>query len=369
LPLKESLPQIYSANPELEIKELALTLNKLASIKGSESTKARREILSNFFHRTTKEEANFLFGFFIGEVRQGAGKGILTKALAKAFAIDQTELERTCLLYGDFLDLVDKLYQQGKEVIRSLGFRIFTPIQPMLAENVEQVSDVFELVPNRWAFEYKLDGARLQIHKQGDKIKIFSRHLKDITNRLPEVVTFAQNQLPESIVLEAEGVVLAKNGKTIPFQNFMSRFGKKKVAAQEQSVTPLFFDILYFDDKLLIDAPYEERYRILSEVVGRNRINQIITDNIKEAEEFLTRAINDGNEGLMAKRLDLPYLFGSRGKGWLKLKPYETLDLVIAAADWGYGRRTGWLSNYHLAAYDKKTGNFVPLGKTLAWTY
>ena len=362
--LKQSLPNSYSKRPELQIKDLDQTLKKLSTIKGSASTKARLEILSNFFRRTTKQEANFLFGFFMGEIRQGASRGILTKALARAFAIEQSEFERTVLLYGNFLDLVDKLYRQGKEIIRSLGFKIFTPIQPMLAENVETIEDVLDLAPGKWAFEYKLDGARLQVHKQGNEIKIFSRHLKDITNKLPEVVELARKKLPESAVFEAEGVVLDKNGKTIPFQNFMSRFGKKNIEAQEQLVTPLFFDILYLDDKLLIDNPYEERYRILRKVASKNLIDQTITDNETEAKGFLNQSVAEGNEGLMAKRLDLPYLFGSRGKGWLKLKPYETLDLVITAADWGYGRRTGWLSNYHLAAYDKKTGNFAPLGKT-----
>ncbi len=362
--LKQSLPQKYSTKPELQIKDLEQTLNKLSSVKGAESTKARIEILSNFFRHSTKQESNFLFGFFMGEIRQGASRGILTKALAKAFDIEPSEFERTVLLYGNFLDLVDKLYQQGKEIISSLGFRIFTPIQPMLAENIETVEEVLDLAPGKWAFEYKLDGARLQIHKQEDNVKIFSRHLKDITKKLPEVVKLAKNKLPESVVLEAEGVVLDKNGKTIPFQNFMSRFGKKNIETQEQLVTPLFFDILYLDDKLLIDNPYEERYKILKKVTRKNLIDQTITDNEQEAKDFLYQSVAQGNEGLMAKRLDLPYLFGNRGKGWLKLKPYETLDLVITAADWGYGRRTGWLSNYHLAAYDKKTGNFAPLGKT-----
>lgn len=362
--LKQSLPQKYSTKPDLQIKDLEQTLNKLSSVKGTDSTKARIDLLSNFFRHSTKQEANFLFGFFMGEVRQGASKGILTKALAKAFNIEQTELERTVLLYGNFLDLVDKLYRQGKELIRSLGFKIFTPIQPMLAENVETVEDILDLAPGKWAFEYKLDGARLQVHKWGDEVKVFSRHLKDITNKVPEVVELARKQLPDSIVLEAEGVVLDKTGKTIPFQNFMSRFGKKNIETQEQLVTPLFFDILYLDDKLLIDNPYQERYQILKKVTRRNLIDQTITNNEQEAKDFLNQSVTQGNEGLMAKRLDLPYLFGGRGKGWLKLKPYETLDLVITAADWGYGRRTGWLSNYHLAAYDKKTGNFAPLGKT-----
>lgn len=362
--LKQSLPKNYAKQPDLQIKDLDQTLNKLSTIKGSAGTKSRLEILSNFLRRATKEEADFLFGFFMGEVRQGASRGIMTQALAQAFAIEQAELERTVLLYGNFLDLVDKLYRQGTEVIRSLGFRIFTPIQPMLAENVETVKDVLDLAPGKWAFEYKLDGARLQVHKRGDEVKVFSRQLKDITNKVPEVAELARKQLPDSVVLEAEGVVLDKNGKTIPFQNFMRRFGKKNIEAQEQLVTPLFFDILYLDDKLLIDNPYEERYRILKRVTSKNLIDQTITDNEREANDFLNQSVVEGNEGLMAKRLDLPYLFGSRGKGWLKLKPYETLDLVITAADWGYGRRTGWLSNYHLATYDKKTGNFAPLGKT-----
>ncbi|MEO0093234.1 MAG: ATP-dependent DNA ligase [candidate division WOR-3 bacterium] len=362
--LKESLPTNYSTKSEVEIKDLDSTLNQLALIKGKESTKARLEILTNFFSRITKEEANFLFDFFIGEIRQGAGKGILIKALAKAFGIDQAELERIALFYGNFLDLVDKLYQYGGKIARSLGFQIFTPIQPMLAENCETVREVFDLAPGRWAFEYKLDGARLQIHKQGEQIKIFSRHLKDITHKLPEVVELVKNHMPESIVLEAEGVILDKNGKTIPFQNFMRRFGKKNFAPPTHLVTPLFFDILYFDSHPLIDLPYEERYRILRTVAGKNLIDRTVTDNEQQAEAFLKQAVALGNEGLMAKRLDAPYLLGSRGKGWLKLKPYETLDLVITAADWGHGRRTGWLSNYHLAAYDKKTGNFLPLGKT-----
>jgi len=320
--------------------------------------------LSNFFRRATKEEANFLFGFFSGEVRQGAAKGILTQALAKAFNIDQAQLDRTVLLSDSFLDLVDKLYHEGRGIVNSLGFRIFTPIQPMLAENVETVKDVLEMAPGRWAFEYKLDGARLQIYKQDAGVKIFSRHLKDITNKLPEAVELVKKQLPESVVLEAEGVILNKDGKTIPFQNFMRRFGKKNIQAQEQPITPLFFDILYLDEKLLLDYPYEERYQILKKIAGKNLIEQTITDNEKEVSDFLNQSLAQGNEGLVAKRLNSPYLFGTRGKGWLKLKPYETLDLVITATDWGYERQTGWLSNYHLAAYDKRTGNFVPLGKT-----
>lgn len=362
--LKQSLPSKYSEQSVVQIKDLAITLNKLVNLKGSASTKARIALLTDLFGRSTKKEAEFLFGFFLGEIHQGAARGILIKALAQAFALGQTEVERTILLYGNFFDLVDKLYRQGREAIRSLGFRIFTPIQPMLAETAETVKEVFDLAPGKWAFEYKIDGARLQIHKQGEDVKIFSRHLKDITDRLPEIVSLAKKRLPESIVLEAEGVVLAKNGKTIPFQNFMRRFGRKNIEQPTQFVTPLFFDILYLADKLLVDYPYQERYRILKSVIDENLIDQIVTDSEREAKEFLAQSLAEGNEGLIAKRLDLPYLFGSRGKGWLKLKPYETLDLVITAADWGYGRRTGWLSNYHLAAYDKKTGNFMPLGKT-----
>jgi DNA ligase-1 len=244
---------------------------------------------------------------------------------------------------------------------------LFTPLKPMLASLDEDVAGVLEAHDGESAFEFKLDGARIQIHQRGEEVRVFSRRLSDVTESLPDIVALIQDRVgSEDVVLEGEVVAIGEGGKPLPFQDLMRRFRRvHEVEAMVEKI-PLrlyLFDILYLDGTLLIDEPYTKRRELLEEISSPELlVKQVVTGNLECVKVFLRKAVEAGHEGLMAKRLDSVYSPGKRGKRWFKLKPVETLDLVVVAADWGYGRRTGWLSNYHLAARDG--GGFRVIGKT-----
>ena len=291
----------------------------------------------------------------------------MLEGIARAVGVGVSLVRRSLMLTGDLGEVARTALESGEEGLKGVGMRMFVPLKPMLASMSYDIGEVIEEHGGETAFEFKFDGARIQIHRRGDKIRIFSRRLSDVTESLPDVVDLVQKSVEsEEVVLEGEAVAIGGGGRPLPFQDLMRRFRRVHDVAEMAEKIPLrlhIFDVLYLEGRLLIDEPYAKRWRLLKNVCPEELLaERIITGDAGEAEAFLKRAMEAGHEGLMAKRLDSEYAPGSRGKRWFKIKPAETLDLVIAAADWGYGRRTGWLSNYHLAA--REGSKYLVIGKT-----
>jgi DNA ligase 1 len=249
------------------------------------------------------------------------------------------------------------------------NLRLFQPLKPMLAQTAEEMSEAFDRYGGQLALEYKLDGARVQIHRQGDQVRIYSRHLADVTPSLPDVVAQVREGLAaEEAILEGEAVAVDAQGRPLPFQHLMRRFRRKHDVTTTVAEIPLqlyLFDALHANGKTLLDLSYQERWRTLEQVAGRlSLVPRLLPQNMEEGRAFAQAAAQEGHEGVMAKALESPYTPGVRGKSWLKLKHVISLDLVIIAAEWGYGRRHGWLSNYHLAVRDAESGEYLMVGKT-----
>jgi DNA ligase-1 len=271
---------------------------------------------------------------------------------------------RANMLLGDIGEIARMALTEGESGLRRIELQLFRPIKPMLAEMAYSIEEILKK-GNQWAFEYKFDGARIQIHKKGDEARIFSRRLSDVTQSLPEIVEMASKFDVRDGVFEGE-VIAVKYGKPLPFQELMRRFRRIEGMEKTRKEIPVelyLFDLLHMDVKTTIDMPYEKRWDLLAGICPSLLAERIISQDVAEVEEFLNRALAEGHEGLMAKAMDSPYTPGKRGRKWFKIKPAETLDLVIVAADWGYGRRTGWLSDYYLGAR-KDEGGFDIIGKT-----
>ena len=315
-------------------------------------------------------EAKYLVKIFIGEMRTGFHEGLMEQAVSNAFQIPQELIQKASMTVGDIGEVAVKAKIEGKDSLFKIGFTVFRPVKLMLAQMADGVADALKEHGGKTAFEYKLDGARVQIHKLGDDARIFSRRLTDVTESLPEIVEIVRkNVKAEDAILEGEVIAVDNQGSPIPFQHLMRRF--KRVHAIEDAAEriPLklyLFDILYCNGESLISTSYLQRRQILAENAGEIQLTaQRIIGKIEEAEQFLKEAIDAGHEGLMAKKPESPYIPGTRGKHWLKIKlVLEPLDLVIVAAEYGYGRRHGWLSDYYLAARDVETGEFLLVGKT-----
>jgi DNA ligase-1 len=294
----------------------------------------------------------------------------MEQAISKAFQIPLENVKRASMVLGDIGTVAALIKAEGKEALSKIDFKIFRPVKLMLAQMANDVAEALKEHGGKTAFEHKLDGARVQIHKQGECVQIFSRRLTDVTKSLPEIVEIVRREIKaHEVIVEGEVIATDSKGHPIPFQHLMRRF--KRVhdimdIAETVPVKLFLFDILYLNGESLILLPYLQRRQILVENVGKIPLTkQIITDSIEEAESFLKEAIDSGHEGLIAKRLNSEYTPGIRGKHWLKIKPVlEPLDLVIVAAEYGYGRRRRWLSDYYLAARDAETGEFLVVGKT-----
>jgi len=354
----------------LTIVEVRRSLEDIAETTGYGSREKKERIIEALLSLASPVEAKYLVKIFIGEMRTGFHEGLMEQAVSKAFQIPLEAVQKTSMTIGDIGEVATIAKMEGKEGLSKIGFRVFRPVRLMLAQMANDVSEALKEHGGKTAFEYKLDGARVQIHKLGDEVRIFSRRLTDVTGSLPEIVETASKGIrAKEVILEGEVIAIDNLGYPIPFQHLMRRF--KRVYAIEDMVEKIpvklyLFDILYLDGESLISVPYIQRRQTLAENAGQIPITkQIVTDKVKEAEQFLKEAIDAGHEGLMAKKVDSPYTPGIRGKRWLKIKPVlEPLDLVIVAAEWGYGRRHEWLSDYYLAARDAETGEFLAVGKT-----
>jgi DNA ligase-1 len=323
--------------------------------------------VADLFGRATAPEQELLRGLLTGELRQGALEGVMVDAVAKAAGAPLADVRRAAMLRGAVGPVAQAALASGADGLAQFRLEVGRPVQPMLASPASDIADAFGKVSPA-AVEWKLDGIRIQVHRDGDDVGIFTRSLDDITGRLPEVVEQVRALQARSIVLDGEALALYDDGRPRPFQQTGSRTSSRVDvgrARQVAPVSPFFFDVLHLDGADLLGAAGDERFTALSSVVSEGtRVPRLVTASETEAAAFLDQSIGMGHEGVVVKSLDVAYEAGRRGTGWLKVKPRHTLDLVVLAAEWGHGRRRGWLSNLHLGARDPVGGGFVMLGKT-----
>jgi len=354
----------------LTIFEVRRALEAIAEIVGHSSRERKERLLETLFSQASALEAKYLVKIIIGEMRTGFYEGLMELAVSKAFTIPPNVVQTATMLSGDITEVAKIAKLHGKEGVLKLRLHVFRPFRPMMAQNCESIEEVLREHGGETAFEYKFDGARIQIHKYNDKVRIFSRRLTDVTESLPEIVELVKSQVKaEKAVLEGEVVAVGEDRSPMLFQHLMRRFRRVHKIEEMQRQIPIelyLFDILYLDNENLIERSYIERRRKLRETCGDIPLSkQLITKGAEEAKLFFEEAIEAGHEGLMAKKLDSAYTPGIRGKRWFKIKKtLEPLDLVIVGAEWGYGRRHNWLSDYYLAARDAETGRFMVVGKT-----
>jgi ATP-dependent DNA ligase I len=353
--------------PSLDLADVDAAFDRVAARSGPGSAGARARLLRDLFARATADEQDFLIRLLFGELRQGALEGVLTDAVARAASIPLADVRRATMLAGDLAKVAQAAMRGGAAALSTFVLQPFQPVQPMLADSAQDVADAVSLLGEA-SFEYKLDGARIQVHKVDDEVRVYSRNLRDVTAAVPEVVTVTRAMPARSIVLDGEAIAMREDGSPHPFQITMRRFGRKLEVDRlrgELPITPFFFDVLYLDGMPLVDEPLARRVTILGEQVApAHGVPRLVTSDAAAASAFTARALATGHEGVMAKAIDGLYAAGRRGQAWLKVKQARTLDLVILAAEWGSGRRRGTLSNLHLGARDPDRGGFVMLGKT-----
>jgi len=362
--------QVTLFERKLTIKEVRRTLEVVAETVGYGSREKKQRLVETLLGSASPLEAKYLVKILIGEMRTGFYEGLMEQAVSKAFHIPQEIVQRASMIIGDIGEVAEIAGVEGIEGVSKIGFKIFRPVKLMLAQMASDVEEAISEHGGRTAFEYKLDGARVQIHKRENDVRIFSRRLTDVTKSLPDIVKLVQDNVKaREGILEGEVVAVDSKGSPVPFQHLMRRFRRVHGIEDMTEKIPVklyLFDILYLDGESLISAKYTQRRRILVENAGETPLTeQIVTGSAKESESFLKEAMNAGHEGLVAKKLNGKYKPGIRGKRWLKVKPVlEPLDLVIVAAEYGYGRRHEWLSDYCLAARDAETDEFLMVGKT-----
>jgi DNA ligase-1 len=355
--------------PSLTILDVYQTFEDIAETKGK-GARARKELLlRSLLLRASSLEAEYIVKNVIREMRHGVSEGIVLDAIAVASGAPKGVVRKANMLCGDLGEVAAVALTQGESGLRQIRPRLFRPIKPMLAQMAKDLAEPFEYHKGKIALEYKLDGARVQIHKDGDRVRIYTRTLSEVTQSLPEVVEqIRQEARADRAIMEGEVIAVDSRGRPLPFQHLMRRFRrvhKIEEVARDVPVQLYLFDILCSDDTSLVDLPYQKRWQLLAKAKGKLlAARRMIPSDISEAEAFAQQAYEDGHEGVVAKSLGSPYRPGVRGRAWFKVKRSISLDLVIVAADWGYGRRHGWLSNYHLAARDEERGTFLEVGKT-----
>jgi len=343
--------------PSLTIHDLDRAIVAVQELTGSGSAGRRKELLSQLLARATEQEADFIRRLFTGELRQGALAGLMVDATAKAAGVPGDLTRRALMLSGDLPRTAELALTEGGEGLRGVGFELFRPIFPMLASTAETVGGAVASF-ERASVEWKLDGIRIQIHRRGDDVRIYTRNLNEITQALPGIAEAVRRLPVSAAVLDGEAIWMSDDGPAA-FQDTVSRVGGEAPAG---TVTFLF-DLLHVDGDDLLDAPLEERAARLAAIASELIIPRALTSDAAEGERVLDEALRAGHEGVVVKDAASPYVAGRRGKAWRKVKPVRTYDLVVLGAEWGHGRRQGWLSNLHLGARDPRTGDFVMVGK------
>ena len=346
--------------PSLEVRAVEAALERLASLSGAGSQTARRAEVESLFARATAHEQELLRGLLLGDLRQGALGGVMVEAIARAAGVKAAGVRRALMLSGDLGAVARTAIGEGEAGLSRVGLQVGRPVQPMLASPAKDLADAIGRVSPA-SVEWKLDGARVQVHVNGGDVAVFTRNLEDVTARVPEIVEAARSLSVREAILDGEAIALRDDGRPYPFQVTGSRFATR--GAHDVVLTPFFFDVLHVDGEDLIDLGTAARLERLDEGVPEPlRVPRVVVDDVAAASSFLGDALARGHEGVMVKALDVSYAAGRRGAAWLKVKPVHTLDLVVLAAEWGHGRRKGYLSNLHLGA--RKGDSFVMLGKT-----
>jgi DNA ligase-1 len=364
--------ELFEADAEppeagVDLAEVDATLERIARTTGKGSADARRRLLRGLLVRLGDDERQFLFGLVMGELRQGALDALVIEAVARAAGLPAGDVRRAVMLTGDLPHVARAALTEGAAGLARFAVQLFRPVLPMLAGSADSAAEALAELGEA-ALEWKLDGARVQVHKAGEEIRVYSRRLNEVTPAVPEIVDAVRALPARELILEGEAIALRPDGIPHPFQTTMTRFGRRLDVERVRGTVPLtlfLFDLLYLDGVSLLDEPLARRAASLAACVPASLlVPRTQTASAEEAERFLADALARGHEGIMAKALDSPYEAGRRGRRWLKVKPVRTLDLVVLAAEWGHGRRHGWLSNLHLGARDDIRGGFVMLGKT-----
>ncbi|HET7489874.1 MAG TPA: ATP-dependent DNA ligase [Acidimicrobiales bacterium] len=350
-----------AAEPSIEVLEFDAALTALQALSGPGSATARQGALTDLLGRATAAEASFVRRLFIGELRQGALEGVMADAVAKAAGVPAAAVRRAEMLAGDQARVAAVALTEGAAGLAAIGLEVLRPVQPMLASTAADVaSAVGDL--GVCSVEWKLDGARVQAHRLGEEVRLYTRNLNDVTARLPSVAAVVRGLAVRSVVLDGEVLGVGEDGPEA-FQDTMSSFGRRTGPPGRAALDVWFFDCLHLDGDDLLDRPLRERAGALART-GAPRVPAVVTDDVAEAEAFQAGALAAGHEGVMVKGADSPYEAGRRGAAWRKVKPVHTFDLLVLGAEWGSGRRRGWLSNLHLGARDPAGGPPVMVGKT-----
>jgi DNA ligase-1 len=356
----------------LTVAAVDAAIAEIAVVAGAGSQGRRRELVGALFAAATADEQRLLVGLFSGELRQGAQAGLLADAIARAAEVPLTAVRRALLLSGDLKQVAVAALTGGAPALAGIHLRVGTPLTPMLAQSAPDVSAALIATGTPATVDVKLDGIRIQVHRSGDEVAVFTRSLDDITSRLPGVVAAVRALPVREIVLDGEAMALDARGRPRPFQETSSRAATRGARAGSTAgpstgtaLVPYFFDLLHLDGTDLLDEPGRERWAALADALpGELIVGRRTVENAEQAAEAFAAALTAGQEGVVVKAPAAPYDVGRRGSAWVKVKPRHTLDLVVLAVEWGHGRRKGWLSNLHLGARDPRTGGFVMLGKT-----
>jgi DNA ligase-1 len=365
--LRELGEEPAAATASLSLRDVDETFGRLAAVSGKGAKQHRQDELGRLFRSATAAERDFLVRLVLGEIRQGALEGVLVEAIAAAAALPENDVRRALMLASDPAVVAEAALHEGAPGLARFRLAPMAPVRPMLAQPATDITAAMQTLGEA-LLDYKLDGARVQVHRVGKNVRIFSRGLNDVTARLPEVVDAVLALPDQALILDGEVIALRNDGRPQPFQVTMRRFGRASDPAALRECLPMsvfLFDILHRNGSDLLDRPLRSRAEVLAEnIPAALLIERLLTDDERAAAAFLERAYAGGHEGVMAKAPESPYAAGNRGSEWLKVKKAHTLDLVILAAEWGSGRRRGWLSNLHLGARDAESGGFVMLGKT-----
>lgn len=365
-----------AGSPALTVADVDEAFSRIGALTGKGSAAARKRMLCDLMGAATAEEQRFLTRLLSGDLGQGARDGVMTEAVARAAEVPVADVRRAVMLSGSLPAAAAAAFAGGREALARFGLRVGRPVKPMLASSAPTVQEAMAAItgqgtdgpggaapPVRAAVEWKLDGVRIQAHVTDGSVRLFTRTLDDITARLPEVTAAMSGPRLDNAVFDGELIALRPDGRPRPFQDTAARAASGNGATVP--LTPFFFDALHVDGIDLLDLPDERRRAALERVMPEEMIMpRLVTGDPEEAADFFAGALARGHEGVVVKSLTAPYAAGRRGTGWIKVKPRHTLDLVVLAADWGHGRRQGWLSNLHLGARDPGTSGWVMLGKT-----
>jgi DNA ligase 1 len=356
-------PPPAATEASLTVAGVDAAIAEISVVAGAGSQARRRELLGALFAAATADEQRLLIGLFGGELRQGAQAGLLADAIAKAAAVPLTAVRRALLLSGDLKQVAVAALGGGAAALAEIHLRVGTPLTPMLASSAPDVAAALLATGAPAAVDVKLDGIRIQVHRSGDDVAVFTRSLDDITARMPEVVAAVRRVPVREVVLDGEAMALDAAGRPRPFQETASRAATR--GAAPVALTPYFFDLLHLDGADLLDEPGRVRWQALAGALPAGLlVGRSVAATEEQAAAAFAAALAAGQEGVVVKAMEAPYDVGRRGAAWVKVKPRHTLDLVVLAVEWGHGRRKGWLSNLHLGARDPETGGFVMLGKT-----